>query len=122
MRDFLWNGGKGSQNKIHLVSWDILKRPMSEGGLQIHDPELENLVVGGKLISQLYADKNHSISKIFWMKYLKGGSLRNLKTANPPIGTTILNLCKRGIDNIHHQLYKIPSNGKRTLLWNDNIL
>ena len=87
--DFLWNGGKGNQSKMHLVSWDILKRPITEGGLQIRDPGLENLALGGKIIWQLYADKNHLVSKIFWMKYLKGGTLRNLKTSNIPTGTTI---------------------------------
>ena len=61
------------------------------------------------------------ISKIIWMKYLKGGSLRNLKTANTPTGTTIWNLCRRGIDKFQQQLYKIPGNGKRIFLW-DKIL
>ena len=65
---------------MHLVSWDILKRPISEGGLQIFDPGLDNLAMGGKLIWRLYTNKNHSISKIFWMKYLKGGSLKNITT------------------------------------------
>ena len=50
LRDFLWEGVKGNQNKMHLVSWDILKRPTSEGGLEIRDPKLENMVLGGKLI------------------------------------------------------------------------
>ena len=47
LRDFLWNGGKGNQNKMHLVSWEILKRPLSEGDLQIHDPRLGNIALGG---------------------------------------------------------------------------
>ena len=72
-----------------------------EGGLQIRDPGLENPTLGGKIIWQLYANKNHPLSKIFWMKYLKGGSLRNLKTSNAPTGTTVWNLCRRGIDNIN---------------------
>ena len=50
-----------------------------EGGLQICDTRMANLDLGGKIIWQLYADKNHLVSKIFWMKYHKGGSLRNLK-------------------------------------------
>ena len=50
LRDFLWNGGKGSQTRMHLVSWGILKKPISEGGLQIRDPGLANLVLGGKIL------------------------------------------------------------------------
>ena len=80
LRDFLWNGDKGNQSKLHLVSWDILKRPIMEGGLQIRDLGLANMALGGKIIWQLFADKKHLVSKILWMKYLKGGSLRNLKT------------------------------------------
>ena len=72
-----------------MVSWDILKRPISEGGLQINDLGLRNLALGGKLIWQLYVNKKHPISKIFRMKCLKGGSMRNLTTSNTPIGTTI---------------------------------
>ena len=50
MRDFLWSGGKGNHNKMHLVSWEVLKRPYSKGGLQIRDPRLANLALSGKLI------------------------------------------------------------------------
>ena len=49
-RDFLWKGGKGNKNKMHLASWDILKRPITEGGLQIRDLGLANMDLGGKLI------------------------------------------------------------------------
>ena len=85
---------------MHLVSWDILKIPLTEGGLQIHDLGLANLAMGGKIIWQLFADKKHLISKIFWMKCLKGGSLRNLKAENLPQGTTIWNSCRKGINHI----------------------
>ena len=27
VRDFLWNGTKGGHSKMHLVSWEVLKRP-----------------------------------------------------------------------------------------------
>ena len=69
---------------MHLVSWEKLKRSISEGGLRIWDPKLVNLAMGGKIIWQLYADKNHSISKIFRKKYLKGKYLRNMKPSSIP--------------------------------------
>ena len=65
LRDFLWNGGKGNQNKIHLVNWEILKRPLSEGGFQIHDPGLANLALGGKIVWQLFAKKSNRL-EIFY--------------------------------------------------------
>ena len=69
---------------MHLESWEILKNPISEGGLQIRDSGLASLAMGGKLIWQLYVEKNHAISKIFRMKYLKGVSLRNITSFNTP--------------------------------------
>eukprot|EP00253_Pinus_taeda_P021665 PITA_21665 len=121
LRDFLGNGGKGNQRKLHLVRWNILNRPLQQGGLQIWDPGLANLTLGGKIIWQLYADKNHPVSKILLKKHLKGGSLRNLTTTSTPTGTTIWNLVRRSIDHIQQQLYKILGNGQRTLLWEDTI-
>ena len=102
---------------MYLVSFDILKRPLLEGGLQIHDPGSTNLALGGKIIWQLFADKKHPVRKILWMKYLMGGSLRNLNLANTPFGVAIWNLCRRGIDHIQQQLYRIRDNGMRILLW-----
>ena len=74
---------------MHLVRWEILKRPISEGGLQIRDPGLANLALSGKLIWQLFVDKNHLVRKIFWMKYLKGGSLKTITSTNTPTSTAI---------------------------------
>ena len=56
MLDFIWNGGKGNHSKLHLVSCDILKRPLMEGGFQIQDLGLANLAMGGKIIWMLCAD------------------------------------------------------------------
>ena len=50
LRDFLWSGGNGSLNKLHLVKWEDLKRPLSAGGLQIRDPSLASLALSGNLI------------------------------------------------------------------------
>ena len=72
LHDFLWSSGKGCQNKLHLVRWDVLIRSFSIGGLQIRDLGLANLALSGKLLWQLFADKNHLVSKIFQMKYIKG--------------------------------------------------
>ena len=48
--------------------------------------------------------------------------MRNLKSSNTPTGTTVWNSFRKGIDNFNRQLYRIPGNGKRILLWDDNIL
>ena len=50
IRDFLWQVSKGNQNRLHLVNWDTVKRPVIEGGLYIKDHGLFNLAMGGKLM------------------------------------------------------------------------
>jgi hypothetical protein len=57
IRDFLWRGGKGNQKKFHLVNWDTVKRPFFEGGLQVRDPGLANIALGGKILWKLYSNQ-----------------------------------------------------------------
>ena len=64
--DFLLNGGKGNQNKLHLFGWETLKIPISEGGLQIRDPGLANLALDGKIIWQMIAEKKNTQSTRFF--------------------------------------------------------
>ena len=37
LKNFLWEGGRNNERKMHLVSWDKVKAPKWEGGLQIRD-------------------------------------------------------------------------------------
>ena len=53
---------------MHLAKWDIVKRLVLEGGLQIRDQGLANLAMGGKLLWQLFSNKKHLVSQIFWKK------------------------------------------------------
>ena len=105
-----------------MVNWEIIKRPLSEGGLQVRDPESANLSLGGKLVWHLFADKNHHVSNLFSMKYLKGGSLRNVIPEKLPAGTTIWNMCKKSFKLIQQQIFRIPRNGKGIILWEDKIM
>ena len=50
LRQFLWEGGKNGERKLHLVSWDKIKKPKLEGGLQIRDVATQNLALGGKIL------------------------------------------------------------------------
>ena len=106
---------------MHLVSWEVIKQTLSEGGLQIHDPGLANLELGGKLIGKLYKDKNHPVYRIFRMKYLKGRSLRNITSANTSSGSGVWNSYRKCFDFFNLQLYRTPGNGKKIYLWEDRI-
>eukprot|EP00253_Pinus_taeda_P023884 PITA_23884 len=122
LRDFLWKGGRGNQNKIHLVNWDLVKRPILEGGLQIRDPALSNLSLGCKLLWKIYSDPTHQISETFIAKYAQGISLRHLSSDNTTAGTCTWNLCRKSISSFSKHLYRIPGNGEKTLLWKDRIM
>ena len=78
IRDFLWKGGKGNHRKFHLVKWDKVKLPLTEGGLQIQDPRLTNLALGGKLLWKHHSNSNNPVCKMLRLKYLRGKSLHSL--------------------------------------------
>lgn len=116
IKDFLWRGGRGNQIKFHLVNWDTVKLPISEGGLQIRDPGLANLALGGKILWTLFSNTKHLVSQVIKKKYLKGSTLRNIQIDNNIKGTSIWHLCRRGIEFFQKHLYRIPGNGKNTML------
>ena len=77
--------------------------------------------MGGKLLLQLFSNKKHTISNIFWKKYLHGGNLRNMNMENTPKGSNSWNLCRKGLDFFVQHLYRILGNGRQTLLWDEKI-
>jgi hypothetical protein len=50
MRHFLWEGGGNNEIKLHLISWDKIKKPLLEGSLQFRDVATQNLAMGGKIL------------------------------------------------------------------------
>ena len=47
--------------------------------------------------------------------------MRNLQAVNTPKGCLTWNLCRRGLDFFQKHLYHIPGNGRKILMWEDNI-
>eukprot|EP00253_Pinus_taeda_P023038 PITA_23038 len=87
LREFLWQGGKGNERKIHLVNWDLVKRPTTEGVLQIHDPSLVNLALGGKLLWKLVHEPKHPTNAILLSKYAHNSSFNNMQL-EPPVNSS----------------------------------
>ena len=71
IQDFLWKGGKGNQDKFHLVSWDIVRRPLTDGGLQVRGPSVENVASRGKILWNFLSNCAHHVSKLLRKKILK---------------------------------------------------
>ena len=46
----LWQGGKSSEKKNHLVFWNTDHLPKSEEGLAIKEFQLMNLELGAKMV------------------------------------------------------------------------
>ena len=57
LRKFIWEGGKGNEKKLHLISWDKIQKPCDEGGLQVRSLTIQNLALGAKLLWQLITGK-----------------------------------------------------------------
>ena len=94
LRRFLWEGGRNNEKKLHLVSWDKIKKPKTEGGLQIRDVATQNLAMGGKILWNMISGKNNWSKQILRKKYFTGNRKRCLD--NPPkrqTGSPIFMLC-----------------------------
>ena len=50
MSKFQWSGGKNNEKTFHLISWNKIKKPTHEGGLQIWDLCSNNLAIGAKVL------------------------------------------------------------------------
>eukprot|EP00253_Pinus_taeda_P031968 PITA_31968 len=122
IRNFLWSGGKGNSNRFHLVNWELVKRPIKEGGLQIRDPLQANLAMGCKILWQITSEPMHPNSQIFIHKYLRNRSITTFNPSSSPKGTLAWRLCCRGLEFFKTHLYKVPGNGKTTWLWKDRIM
>lgn len=122
IRDFLWQGGKGNIHKMHLVKWEQVKWPFAEGGLQIRDPAMVNLALGGKILWNLYENPKHPVSEILRAKYAYKVPLRNLQASQILNASQVWKLCNKNLNFFKDRVYKIPDNGKHTKLWHDRIM
>ena len=70
LRKFIWEGGKGNEKKLHLVSWDKIQKPRDEGGLQVWSLSTQNLALGAKLLWQIVTGKESWSKKVLRKKIL----------------------------------------------------
>jgi hypothetical protein len=101
LRKFLWEGGRNEGEKMHLISWDKVKAPRMEGGLQVRDVATQNLAMGGKILWKMIRGKTTWSSKAIKTKYLCGHKERCLD--RPPLtrkGSPILSLYLKALDLI----------------------
>eukprot|EP00253_Pinus_taeda_P013625 PITA_13625 len=122
IRNFLWQGGKGNEKKLHLVKWDTVKRPIDEGGLQIRDPSFINKSLGGKLLWKIISDPSHPINIILRSKYSDKEAIRKMQIQSTTASSQVWRLCCKSSEFFKKHMYRIPGNGKSTQLWKDRIM
>lgn len=107
---------------MHLVSWDMVRRPTAEGGLQIRDPSLVNLALGGKILWKMVSEPNHQTNNTLMLKYSRNTIYRGLQFDPSVNGTQIWKLCSKSRKFFNQHLYRVPGNDKRINIWNDRIM
>jgi hypothetical protein len=62
-RRFLWEGGKQSGRKLHLISWEKISKPILEGGLNFKNAHVQNLALGAKMLWNLSPGSQRGVKK-----------------------------------------------------------
>jgi hypothetical protein len=105
LRRFLWEGGKQSERKLHLVSWEKIKNPILESDLQIRDIATQNLSLGAKILWNLISSKSCWSKEVLWKKYFSGKRIRCLECPPKVLkGSPILTLHLRSLDHFNYKL------------------
>jgi hypothetical protein len=57
-RSFLWEVGKQTGRKLHLISWEKVTKPYLEGALQFKNIHTQNLALGEKILWSIIIEKS----------------------------------------------------------------
>jgi ribonuclease HI/exonuclease III len=122
-RKFLWEGGKQTNKRAHLISWDKVSKPLLEGGLSLKNTKLQNLALGAKLLWRIISGKTAWCKEALWKKYFSGPRRRCVERL-PTVqkGSPIFNLCRKVNEQFNSHLTWVPGNGKQIKIWDDSIL
>jgi hypothetical protein len=122
-RRFLWEGGKHSGRKLHLISWEKISKPILEGGLNFKNAHVQNLALGAKMLWNLTTGKPMWSKKALWKKYFRGPRERCIE--HPILekrGSPIFSLCQKTMPHFRPHLTWVPGNGKKINIWKDSIM
>lgn len=123
IKRFLWEGGKQTERKLHLISWGKISKPYLEGDLQFKDLQTQNLALGAKILWNTITGKPTWSKRAFWKKYFRGPRKKCLeKPAKVGKGSPIFSLCQKAMQHFRTQITWIPGNGKDISIWDDSVL
>jgi hypothetical protein len=122
-RRFLWEGGKQTGRKLHLISWEKSSKPLLEGGLNFKNSRIQNLALGEKLLWNIVSGAPTWCKSALWKKYFKGPRERCLESSyRLSKGSPFFTLSKKVLPLFIPHLTWVPRNGRKTKIWNDSIL
>jgi hypothetical protein len=122
-RRFLWEGGKQSGRKLHLISWEKISKPILEGGLNFKNAHVQNLALGAKILWNLITGKPTWSKKALWKKYFRGPRERCIeRPCLEKRGSPIFSLCQKTMPHFRPHLTWVPGNGKKINIWQDSIM
>eukprot|EP00253_Pinus_taeda_P006464 PITA_06464 len=122
IRRFFWKGGKQNENKIPLISWDIISKPLWEGGLNFKNLCHQNVAMAAKIIWRIIAPNLGWTQKVLWKKYFRGPRSRCLEKVIRLPNSTFLKIYDRAASLIIAHSYWIPGNRKKINIWSDIIM
>jgi hypothetical protein len=117
-RDFLW-GGIGEEYKYHLVRWDKVCSPISEGGLGFRNLKTFNHALLGKWLRR-YGSKRDA-----WWRVVvdsKYGSLRGGWCSLEPTGSFGVGVwknIKKGWVSFYHYTRFVMGDGSKISFWHN---
>jgi hypothetical protein len=113
LRRFLWEGGKQSGRKLHLISWGEITKPYLEGGLQFKDLQIQNLSLGAKSLWNTIIENPTWRKRVLWKKYYRGPRKKCLeRLAKVEKGSPIFSLCQKSLHHFNSQLTWLLGNRK----------
>jgi hypothetical protein len=122
-RRFLWEGGKQTSKRAHLISWDKVSKPLMEGGLSLKNVKVQNLALGAKLLWHIISGNPAWCKEALWKKYFNGPRRRCVEQQpTDQMGSPIFNLCRKVREQFASHLTWVPGNWKQIKIWNDSIL
>jgi hypothetical protein len=117
-QDFLW-GGMGNEKKLHLVSWNLVCRPLRAGGLGIQNVLKFNKALLGKWLWRYATERKALWYKVIKEKYEEQDGGWCSKEVSGPFGVGLWKHIRQGWDLFARNVRFEVGLGSKILFWHD---
>jgi hypothetical protein len=123
IRHFLWEGGKQTGRRLHLVKWGKLTKALSRRGSPNKGHADAKFGSWSQNSMEPHHRDSHWSKRALWKKYFRGPRKKCL--SNPTRagkGSPIFSLCQKALPAFLPHLTWIPGNGQSINIWEDSVL